>query len=181
MPNVWFQTKSPQVIEWVLQFLFRQFFSKSFHFAISSPNHSIQIDAAFCNCINTHVRPIHLSDTVPNKKQQKTEFLYKKKLLPEKRKKFDAIWTKIGNILKPNTCYILKSVNSMKLIQIKWTQLVILKGEILFEYLSNQYILIFIVWRRRGWLSHLEHWHRWNWTYNQVLRIIIAFNIQFVF
>lgn len=28
----------------------------------------------------------------------------------------------------------------MKLIQIKWTQLVILKGEILFKYLSNQYI-----------------------------------------
>lgn len=113
----------------------------NFYFAISSPNHSIQIDAAFYNCINTQVRPIHLSDTVPNKKQRKTEFVYKKKLLPKKRKKkSNAIWTKIGNILKPNTCYILKSVNSMKLIQIKWTQLVILKGEILFKYLSNQYI-----------------------------------------
>lgn len=67
--------------------------------------------------------------------------LYTKNFCPKKEKKIDAIWTKIGNILKPNTCYILKSVNSMKLIQIKWTQLVILKGEILFKYLSNQYTI----------------------------------------
>lgn len=81
-------------------------------------------------------------------------FIQKKTSAQKRKKKSNAIWTKIGNILKPNTCYILKSVNSMKLIQIKWTQLVILKGEILFKYLSNQYI--FIVWRRRGWLSHLD-------------------------